>query len=104
MLNKSYKLKMHAVKQWFIHIVMARFICFLFDHKIGELNDCGFSICERCNAHEYYDNMRGIDPEGSNRWNNSGWLLIHRKIYWAIKRYKWRKESEKNMYSDGLPF
>lgn len=30
--------------------------CFFFGHKISEENeDCGYAVCERCKAHEYYD-------------------------------------------------
>ena len=30
-------------------------LCRLFGHKVGEINDSGFDICERCNSHSYYD-------------------------------------------------
>lgn len=43
---------------------MKNIICHLFGHKIGELNDSGYPICERCNSHSYYDN-----------WGKSGYLL-----------------------------
>lgn len=35
---------------------MKNIICYLFGHKIGELNDSGYPVCERCGSHSYYDN------------------------------------------------
>lgn len=32
------------------------FKCFFFGHKISSITDSGFMTCDRCKAHEYYDN------------------------------------------------
>jgi len=80
-----------------------KIICFLFGHKIGILNDSGYPVCERCGAHSFYDDIKNFPDGNSNKWNNAGWLMIHKKIYRAISYYKMQKNF-KRIYSDGLPF
>ena len=39
-------------------------ICRFFGHKVGDLNDSGHPVCERCGSHSYYDD-----------WNKSALLM-----------------------------
>lgn len=37
---------------------LKQIICFLFWHKVGDLNESGYPICERCGSHSYYDEWK----------------------------------------------
>lgn len=46
-----------------------RIKCKIIGHKVGELNDSGYPVCERCGSHSYYDD-----------WSKDN----------ILKRIKWR--------------
>lgn len=40
--------------------------CKLFGHKIGDLNDGGYAVCERCLMHSYYQALPKSHPDSMN--------------------------------------
>lgn len=71
-------------------------ICRFFGHKVGELNDSGYPVCERCNSHSYYDD-----------WNKSA--LLMRPIWFIQRKFYQFKCDVKYWYrriflGDTLPF
>ncbi len=71
-------------------------ICRFFGHKVGELNDSGYPVCERCGSHSYYDN-----------WNKSA--LFMRPIWFIQGKFYHFKCDVKYWYrrifiGDTLPF
>lgn len=83
--------------------LLARFLCYLFSHKISEANDSGYAICSRCGCHEYYDSSYY-----TNKWDDAGWLV--KPIWWVQRKYYDTKYYWKHKYErwrdgdDGLPF
>ena len=70
--------------------------CLFFGHKLGELNDSGYPICERCKSHSYYDD-----------WNKSALLMkpiwyVTRKIYQLKFNLSYWYRS--TFLGDNLPF
>lgn len=77
-------------------------ICRFFVHKIGELNDSGYPVCERCGCHSYYD--AGIVTDN---WNKAA--LLMRPIWFVQSKIYQLKCDVKYWYrriflGDTLPF
>jgi hypothetical protein len=73
-------------------------ICRFFGHKIGELNDSGYPVCERCGCHSYYD---------TDNWNRAA--LLMRPIWFVQGKIYQLKYNVKYWYrriflGDTLPF
>ena len=77
-------------------------LCFLFGHKISKTTDSGYHICNRCEAHEYYDR------EYSTNWDNSGWIWA-KPLFWIkyklfILKLSYRYLKFRYLGKDNLPF
>lgn len=77
-------------------------ICRFFGHKIGELNDSGYPVCERCGCHSYYDG--GVVTDN---WNKGA--LLMRPIWFAQRKLYQIKYDIQYWYrriflGDTLPF
>ena len=96
--------------------------CRLWGHKIGDLNDSGYAICERCGMHEYYHNEHNYklcNPPEKHHFDQAGLLMkpvwrLQRKIRELMKRFKKKFRYTKihqyiygwkyNELDDDLPF
>ncbi|RPJ55930.1 MAG: hypothetical protein EHM12_11220 [Dehalococcoidia bacterium] len=72
--------------------------CKIFHHKTSNFTDSGYYVCERCGAHEYYDNEKW-----SLNYSVLGKIIIViSKIHRLYNQFKFKI----NMFfnKDGLPF
>lgn len=78
------------------------YCCLFFGHKIGDLNDGGYTVCEKCGCHSYYDS--GVLTEN---WFRAG---IFMRPIWYIQRKLYQIKNEitywyrRVILGDKLPF